>query len=283
MVGTRSRSSPGFPGSAPPRAAGPERGLASEPPSPRGDGPGGGGTFAIAGCYARRGLRAQGRAAAPAGAAATFRNEGDTLEAPRAPNLLASGVLRAGRPDSRVDARAGADYMAKQMLREHTHEHPEGEAQVGILLAAVRRRIRQVVRAEAGSHRLSPQQFWSLVGIGEAGPLSLGALADRLRMDQPTASRVIQSLTKRRLVRLAEDPVDRRRLLIDATPEGQALAAKIRPVARDLRLALVEGFSAAELAALRGALLKIVGNLDRFEARRARRPARAAQAREEHA
>jgi DNA-binding MarR family transcriptional regulator len=165
------------------------------------------------------------------------------------------------------------------MLREHR----DGEEHVGVLLAAVRRRIRQVVRAEAGGHRLSPQQFWSLIGLDEAGPLSLGALAERLRMDQPTASRVVASLTKRRLVRLAEDPADRRRLLIDTTPEGAELAAKIRPTARELRVTLVDGFSAAELAALRGALLKIVGNLDRFEARKARRPARAAQAREEHA
>jgi DNA-binding MarR family transcriptional regulator len=160
---------------------------------------------------------------------------------------------------------------------------PEQEEPVGILLAAVRRRIRQVVRAEAGGHRLSPQQFWSLVGIDEAGPLSLGALADRLRMDQPTASRVIASLTKRKLVRMAEDPADRRRLVLDTTREGAELAARIRPLARDLRETLVAGFTPAEVAALRGALLKIVGNLDRFEARKARRPARAPQAREEHA
>jgi DNA-binding MarR family transcriptional regulator len=160
---------------------------------------------------------------------------------------------------------------------------PEQEESVGVLLAAVRRRIRQVVRAEAGGHRLSPQQFWCLVGIDEAGPLSLGALADRLRMDQPTASRVIASLTKRKLVRMAEDPADRRRLVLDTTREGAELAARIRPLARDLRETLVAGFTPAEVAALRGALLKIVGNLDRFEARKARRPARAPQAREEHA
>lgn len=166
--------------------------------------------------------------------------------------------------------------MTKQMLREQ-------EEHVGVLVAAVRRRIRQVVRAEAFGHRLSPQQFWSLVGIDEAGPLSLGALAERLRIDQPTASRVVAALTKRRLVRMAVDPGDRRRLVIDTTPEGAELAARMRPIARDLREAVVAGFSAAELAALRGALVKIVGNLDRFEARRARRPARAAQARQEHA
>ncbi len=166
--------------------------------------------------------------------------------------------------------------MLKQMLRDQ-------EEPVGVLLAAVRRRIRQVVRAEAGGHRLSPQQFWSLVGIDEAGPLSLGALADRLRMDQPTASRVVASLTKRKLVRMTEDPADRRRLVIDTTREGTELAARVRPLARDLRETLVAGFTPAEVAAFRGALLKIVGNLDRFEARKARRPARAVPAREEHA
>ena len=151
---------------------------------------------------------------------------------------------------------------------------------MGILLAAVRRRIRQVVRAEAGGHRLSPQQFWSLVGIDEAGPLSLGALADRLRMDQPTASRVVAALTKRKLIRMTEDPADRRRLVLDTTREGAELAARLRPIARDLREALVAGFTPAEVAALRGALLKIVENLDRFEARRPRQPAHAT---EEHA
>jgi DNA-binding MarR family transcriptional regulator len=165
--------------------------------------------------------------------------------------------------------------MLKQMLQEQEH--------VGALLAAVRRRMRQVVRAEAGGHRLSPQQFWCLVGIGEAGPLSLGALADRLRMDQPTASRVVASLTKRRLVRMAEDPGDRRRLLLDTTPEGQELASRIRPIARELRDTIVAGFDPAELDALRAALQRIVGNLDRYEARRSRRPARAEKAREEHA
>lgn len=159
----------------------------------------------------------------------------------------------------------------------------EQEEHVGVLLAAVRRRLRQVAHAAAEGHRLSPQQFWSLVGIREAAPLSLRALAERLRMDQPTASRVVSSLTRRGLVRMTEDPADRRRLLIETTAAGAELAGRLRPLARDLRESLVAGFSPAELSALRGALRKILGNLDRFEARKARRPARPASTREERA
>jgi DNA-binding MarR family transcriptional regulator len=157
----------------------------------------------------------------------------------------------------------------------------EQEDQVGSLVVAIRRRLRQLVHAEGRAHRLTPQQFWVLLGIDEAGPLSLGALAERLPIDAPTASRVVASLTRRRLVRMAEDPTDRRRLLIAATPDGAELAGRVRPVARDLREALVAGFSPGELAALRGALRRVLGNLDRFESRRARRPARVAAAREE--
>jgi DNA-binding MarR family transcriptional regulator len=157
----------------------------------------------------------------------------------------------------------------------------EQEDQVGVLVVTIRRRLRQVVHAEGRPHRLTPQQFWVLLGIDEAGPLCLGALAERLPIDAPTASRVVASLTRRRLVRLAEDPSDRRRLLIGATPDGAELAARLRPIARDLRGALVAGFSAGELTALRAALRRVLGNLDRFESRRARRPARVAAAREE--
>lgn len=157
----------------------------------------------------------------------------------------------------------------------------EQEEPVGLLLAAIRRRLRQIVHAEARAHRLSPQQFWAMVAVEEAGPASLGALADRLRVDAPTASRVVASLTRRRLVRMSEDPADRRRLLLATTPEGAELAHKLRPVARAVREALTAGFSAAELGVLRGALRRVLTNLDRFDARRARRPARPAVAREE--
>jgi DNA-binding MarR family transcriptional regulator len=159
----------------------------------------------------------------------------------------------------------------------------EQEEPIGLLLATIRRRLRQVVLARAKGHRLSVQQFWALVGIQDAGPVSLRELSDRLRIDQPTASRVVATLTRRRLVRIAEDPADRRRLVLATTGEGAELAARIRPIARELRSAIVAGFSEAEVAALRGSLRRILHNLDRLEARGARRPARPAAVREEQA
>ena len=141
---------------------------------------------------------------------------------------------------------------------------------VGLLVSAVRRRIRQVVHAEASRHRLAPQQFWVLVSVHEAGSVSLGALAERLHMDQPTASRVVASLAARKLLRMTEDPADRRRVLLAPTPAGADLAARLRPVAKELRSAAVSGFTGDEEDALRRLLRRVLENLDRFEGRRAR-------------
>jgi hypothetical protein len=52
------------------------------------------------------------------------------------------------------------------------------------------------------------------------------------------------------------------------SPAGQRLARALLPVAREIRMAVVAGMSAAEIAALNAALDRVVANLDRLELRR---------------
>lgn len=146
------------------------------------------------------------------------------------------------------------------MLR--TQEYP------GLLIAIARRRLKQAVLPRAARHGLSPQQFWILVGLSErrAAP-SQGELAERMHVDAPTASRVLATLVRRRLVRLEQDPADRRRALVHLTRTGQELAGELAGVAAGIRAAMVQGMSAAELDGLRRGLHKIISNLDRFDAR----------------
>jgi DNA-binding MarR family transcriptional regulator len=61
------------------------------------------------------------------------------------------------------------------------------QERIGLLVAVVRRRIRQVTIALVREHGLSPQQFWTVVAIARGGELSLRELAERRRMDEPTA------------------------------------------------------------------------------------------------
>ena len=144
---------------------------------------------------------------------------------------------------------------------------------LGVLIAAVRSRIKQVVLVQVAGFGLGPQQFWMLVGIHEQPGVSQAALAERVRADAPTVSRTLATLLDRGLVRSDHDPGDRRRSRLYLTASGERLARELKAVAEEVRAAVVDGMSAAEEAALRKGLQRILVNLDACEARvRGRRP-----------
>jgi DNA-binding MarR family transcriptional regulator len=151
---------------------------------------------------------------------------------------------------------------------------------VGLLIGAARRRIKQAVGRRLRPFRLTPQQFWLLVAIQEGRAPSLTELADRLRGDQPTASRVVATLVRRKLVRVDVDPVDRRRSKLSTAPAGDALRTELGEVAAEIRAAVVRGMNEAEQEAVRAGLRKVIANMDTFEnggaraTRASRRPRR---------
>lgn len=146
-----------------------------------------------------------------------------------------------------------------------TQEYP------GLLIAIARRRIKQAVLARAAQHGLSPQQFWILVGLHERGaPPSQGDLVERMHIDAPTVSRVIATLARRRLVRIAQDPQDRRRARLHLTRAGEEIAVSLASIAAEIRAAIVDNMTAAELDGLRRGLHKVISNMERLDARAAR-------------
>ena len=136
---------------------------------------------------------------------------------------------------------------------------------IGLLIAAARRRIRQAVGHRVRGYDLTTQQFWVLVAIYEHPGFSLGELAVHIRMDTPTASRVVFALMNRKLVEVRDDAADRRRARLHLRPAGAALAKALHALATATRAAIVQGLNAAEQAALRAALRKIIANMDRLQ------------------
>ncbi len=136
---------------------------------------------------------------------------------------------------------------------------------IGLLIGAVRQRIKQAVGSCVRSYELTSQQFWMLVAIYEHPGYSLGELAAHVRMDKPTASRVVFTLMNRKLVAVRGDAADRRRACLHLKPAGAAIAKDLHGLAATVRAAVVEGLSAAEQAALRASLRKIIANMDRFQ------------------
>jgi DNA-binding MarR family transcriptional regulator len=135
----------------------------------------------------------------------------------------------------------------------------------GLLIAVARRRIKQAVLARAARHGLSLQQFWVLVALQEREGPSQGELAAALRMDAPTASRVVAALVRRRLVRTEVDALDRRRTHVLLTRTGIELARALTRSADEIRGALVHGMTAAEVEVLRVGLQRVITNMERLD------------------
>ena len=138
---------------------------------------------------------------------------------------------------------------------------------VGLLIGAARRRIKQVVGRRLAHLRLTPPQFWVLLAVQEGRAPSMTVLAQRLRGDQPTASRIVSALVRRKLVRVEADPADRRRARLTSTSAGDALRPELAALAAEIRGAIVADMDEDEQEAVRRGLRKVIENMDRFERR----------------
>ncbi|GAA4194535.1 hypothetical protein GCM10022219_17900 [Microbacterium oryzae] len=78
------------------------------------------------------------------------------------------------------------------------------------------------------------------------GPLSVGAIAERLGVDQPRASRLVQAVVETAHARREADPDDARRTLIALTDEGRALAARSHGARAEAVEQALAGFTAEE-------------------------------------
>lgn len=74
---------------------------------------------------------------------------------------------------------------------------------------------------------ISVTQCYALEALAEHGPLRLGALAERLRLDKSTASRVIGALVRKGYAAQGRDARDRRAVAIAITRAGRRLYERI--------------------------------------------------------
>jgi len=104
---------------------------------------------------------------------------------------------------------------------------PAREALTGrCLCLSLRRLTREVTRLydEAlAPHGTTIGQFGILGHLEALDGLSVQSLADRLKMDQSALSRTLRPMEAAGWVRSRQDPTDKRRRLIEVTPEGRAV------------------------------------------------------------
>jgi DNA-binding MarR family transcriptional regulator len=117
--------------------------------------------------------------------------------------------------------------------------------------------IMRVIRAEMRSRttlELSVPQFRALSYLNRHAGASLSPVADHIGLTRPAMSILIDGLVNRKLVARETDPVDRRRLTLSLTRQGQSLYAAARQHTQARLAGRLAALSPAEREALAASL-----------------------------
>jgi DNA-binding MarR family transcriptional regulator len=82
-------------------------------------------------------------------------------------------------------------------------------------------------------------------------------------IESSTLSRLVTRLVRMRLVTRSRSTSSNREVAVTLTPKGQALVARLIPIAREYEAAAIAGLSREELGMLKSCLTRVYGNMKR--------------------
>jgi len=118
-------------------------------------------------------------------------------------------------------------------MKTPTDSEPSlGGAVIGAVVRRISERIdRDANRVYAGLGVAFEQRWMGVLDLlVRKGPMSVNDLAGALRISHPSVSQTRKSLLAAGLVEDHADPADGRRRLLELTPDGHALVARLAPV-----------------------------------------------------
>jgi DNA-binding MarR family transcriptional regulator len=110
--------------------------------------------------------------------------------------------------------------------------------------------------------RITVPQWRILAVLHERPGCTMNQLADITTVDRTTLTRALDRMARNGLVERRTDAQDRRSVRLDLTAAGNDAFRRVLPRVIEQNERAVRGFSAGELAAFRGALHRMVRNLD---------------------
>jgi len=147
---------------------------------------------------------------------------------------------------------AGASAEAAQRAADYVLED-----QVGFLLRCAHQRATETFNAVMAEFSITPTQFAALAKLDDLQAVSQNQLGRLTAMDPATISGVVGRLATRGYVQTSPDPNDARVVVLGLTPAGKSAITAMRTVAANVSRKTLEPLTAAEAAALVGALAKI--------------------------
>lgn len=130
------------------------------------------------------------------------------------------------------------------------------DSQIGFILRQVSQR-HSLIFAELIGDEVTSTQWAALAKLAEIGPTSQNLLGRLTAMDAATIKGVVVRLLKRDLVATRSDPADARRLVVQLTPAGEMLVARLLANAVNITEVTLAPLSADERETLATLLAKL--------------------------
>jgi DNA-binding MarR family transcriptional regulator len=119
------------------------------------------------------------------------------------------------------------------------------------------RLTRATARVYARRFRLSAPEWRTMAVLGRYGAMNANSVVDRTAMDKVRVSRAVARLTAAGHITRRVDPLDRRRAILDLTPQGSSVYQQIVPLVRAVEDEIFSGISADERATLDRVMAKL--------------------------
>jgi DNA-binding MarR family transcriptional regulator len=162
---------------------------------------------------------------------------------------------------SRGGARKGATSAQPPEVAAFENEFPGASwlsAQVFRELEVVGGLAEALVASVARRHGLSHAALNALAVIeGNGAPMAAGAVGARVHITSGTMTSVLDTLERNGYIERLADPDDRRRVLVDVTPEAQAVLDRLLPEVVQTTTAVLAGFGDKELNSFLGILARV--------------------------
>jgi DNA-binding MarR family transcriptional regulator len=151
----------------------------------------------------------------------------------------------------------------------------EREFPGGSLLASTTMRELEVVGAKvegavatvARRHGLSHAALNALALIeGAGGPLPAGEIGARMHITSGTTTTVLDTLERKGWITRTNDPADRRRVLVDITPEAQTILDQVLPEVAQLCVTILGPLGEPALRSLMAGLAKVRASVEAIPA-----------------
>jgi MarR family transcriptional regulator, lower aerobic nicotinate degradation pathway regulator len=130
--------------------------------------------------------------------------------------------------------------------------------QIGHLLRKAYQRHLAIFQRLACDPQVTSVQFVTLCALRDHGASTQTDLIRATGIDQATIRGIIERLRKRGLISSSSDPSDRRKVIVQLTPEGEALLERMIPCAEMVSEVTMADLNPAERAALVFTLRKMI-------------------------